>query len=80
VASRPQVLQLPSDAVLAGNGEPAVWLVRDGEVLRQPVRLGLNGVGRVEVRAGLSEGDIVLAPGSKPITAGLAVRPQVAQP
>lgn len=80
VASRPQVLQLPSDAVLAGNGEPAVWLVRDGEALRQPVRLGLNGVGRVEVRAGLSEGDIVLAPGSKPITAGMAVRPQVAQP
>ena len=52
VARRDDALLIPATAVVAG----AVWLVRDGRLVRQAVELGAGGTdsGRVEVRSGLA--------------------------
>lgn len=51
-------LVLPAGAVRDGErGEPWVLALRDGRAVRTPVKLGLRGVGAVEVVAGLEEGD-----------------------
>ncbi len=61
VARRGAVLFLPTDAVhdLAGSA-PWVQVVRDGRVARQDVKLGARGDSRVEIAAGLSEGERVI--------------------
>jgi len=61
VARRDSILFLPADGVhdLAG-GAPWVQVIRDGRVARQDVKLGARGEGRVEIAAGLSEGERVV--------------------
>jgi RND family efflux transporter MFP subunit len=49
VAERPQALLVPSAAVQGG----AVWVVCDGRLHRQPVRTGVLGTERTEIREGL---------------------------
>ena len=39
------------------SAAPWVLLWRDGQAVRQPVKLGLRGVGEVEIAEGLSVGD-----------------------
>lgn len=80
VASRTAALVLPGDAVFERDGQRRVWRVESGRAVERPVRLGLAGIGQVEIVAGLDEGDVVLAPGSKPLSAGLRVRPQLEAP
>jgi HlyD family secretion protein len=56
--SRSDALVLPSSAVRdADSPAPWVLLLRDDEAVRQPVTVGLRGVGSVEIAEGLSEGD-----------------------
>ncbi|CAN1516250.1 AcrA Membrane-fusion protein [Burkholderiaceae bacterium] len=58
VARRPQSLWLPLTAVqTAGSDGPAVWVMRDQQLHRQRVTLGLRHQGRVEVLAGLDAGE-----------------------
>jgi len=61
VARRDSILFLPADGVhdLAGAA-PWVQVIRDGRVARQDVKLGARGEGRVEIAAGLSEGERVV--------------------
>lgn len=63
VASRADALAVPLAAVeLAGDGD-FVSVVRDGEVARVPISLGLRGDdGYVEVSGALGEGDLVILP------------------
>lgn len=59
---RDAALAVPNDALLDAEGsEPAVWLVRDGRLVREPVQLGLKGLVMTEVTSGLQAGDLVLA-------------------
>ncbi len=60
-ARREQALVVPS-AALRGDGATgsSVWLVRDGRVQAQQVRLGLRTLDAVEIVDGLSAGDVVL--------------------
>jgi HlyD family secretion protein len=51
-----------------------VLLVKDGTATRQPVTLGLRGVGSVEILGGLAEGDRVV-PAGNAIRAGQRLRP-----
>jgi multidrug efflux system membrane fusion protein len=58
-------IHIPERAVLAGDGGPAVEVVRPGgDVERVPIELGPRWDGRVIVTAGLSPGDRVLVGGS----------------
>ena len=58
VARRPQSLWLPLTAVqTAGSDGPEVWVVRDQQLHRQRVTLGLRHQGRVEVLSGLDAGE-----------------------
>lgn len=54
-------LVVPSRLVLdAATSTPAVWLARDGRLVRQPVTLGRRGDEQVEVTEGLEAGELVL--------------------
>jgi HlyD family secretion protein len=61
VARRDSVLLLPADAIhdLASTA-PWVLAVRSGRIERQDVKLGARGEGRVEILAGLAEGEHVV--------------------
>lgn len=56
----PDALSVPVAAVFRMGERDWVWLVRDGRAHRQEVVLGAQGVDRVQVRSGLSDGDVVV--------------------
>jgi len=76
--SAEMVLTVPREAVVR-QGEQTLVLVVDssGAVVRQPVQLGMHDLGRVEVKEGLSENQIVLLPGERIFPAGQKVRPKM---
>jgi HlyD family secretion protein len=61
VARRSAVATLPSDAIHDGEW---VLVARGGRAVRQRVTLGARGEGRVEIVAGLREGELVV-PGTE---------------
>ena len=68
-------LVLPSGAVRDADREaPWVLALQDGRAVRMPVRLGLRGVGSVEILQGLKEGDQVI-PQTEKASPGDRVRP-----
>jgi HlyD family secretion protein len=67
-------LVLPAGAVRdADRAAPWVLALRDGRAVRTPVKLGLRGVGAVEIAAGLAEGDEVI-PQTETVVDGDRVR------
>ena len=57
------VLTVPASALVSEGGKEYVFCVRDGRALRTEIRTGGEQGGRIEIEAGLSEGDkVVLAP------------------
>ena len=61
-AYKKDVLIAPFDTIReAGGTQPWIMLVRDGSTVRQPVRLGVRGSGKVEVMEGITAGDALLA-------------------
>lgn len=56
-------LALPLEAVRDVE-TPAPWvlLARDGEAVKVPVKVGLRGVGRIEITEGLAEGEAAILP------------------
>lgn len=77
-ARREQTLMIPASAVReAGGAQPWVMVVRDGRTVRQPVRLGIRGEGRVEVLEGLAVGEAVV-PAALELAVGRTVRTQAA--
>jgi HlyD family secretion protein len=68
VARRDSALRLPAwllrEADVASPANASVMVVSNGRARRQPVSLGMRGIGVVEVREGLSEGDSVITPES----------------
>jgi RND family efflux transporter MFP subunit len=59
VAERPQALLVPANAVADGS----VWIVRDGLLVRRPVRTGVRAATKIEILDGVaSDDDIVLNP------------------
>ncbi len=75
VASKSQVLTVPSDAVRgAATASPWVPVVEGGRIARRNVVLGIRGDGHIEIESGLDEGaEIVLSPGV-PLEPGQRVR------
>ncbi len=71
---RADVLTIPRLALLDDEGEPAVYLVRDGVAVRTPVQLGHVDAGFVEIRDGLAAGDQVVIAGKGALRDGTAVQ------
>lgn len=68
-------LVLPSGAVRDADREaPWVLALQGGVAVRMPVKLGLRGIGSVEILDGLKEGNSIIPPTEKAI-AGDRVRP-----
>lgn len=75
VAKRTGVPTLPAEVVRDATGTaPWVLAVRDGRAVRQPLKLGLRGTGRVEIVAGLNAGDVVVGPEQAAVVDGMRVR------
>jgi multidrug efflux pump subunit AcrA (membrane-fusion protein) len=60
---RTNILLIPSDAVQLKEDRPFVQLLRDGEIKERTVQIGVSDPDRIEIREGLSEGDLVLLAG-----------------
>ncbi len=62
-ATRAPTLLVPKRAVVAQNGQSAVWIVRESTATRRPVTLGRERLDQVEVASGVLPGEtVVLAP------------------
>jgi HlyD family secretion protein len=76
VGQKAQALKLSSDAVRAmDSDQPYVLAVRDGKAQRINIKLGLRGVGVVEILEGLQAGETVITT-ALPVNAGDKVRAQ----
>lgn len=79
VARSPKAIALPAEAVRDATGA-SPWVLRvEGEgmgrrAVRRNVELGLRGTGWVEIRSGVSAGDLVV-PTTAPVQPGSRVRP-----
>ena len=65
---------VPTAAVRDEQGQPVVWVVRDGHVWRVAVSAGPVSGGRREIRSGLSGGEQVVVAGPAVLEHGAAVR------
>jgi HlyD family secretion protein len=76
VGHRPKALSLPAEAVRdATSAKPWVMVIESGRAARRPVTLGVRGTDRVEVSAGLRDGEAVVLPAAGAIP-GDRVRPE----
>jgi hypothetical protein len=67
-------LALPSSAVVFDASGVFVQVVRDGKVERRDVKTGLIARGQIEIREGLSSGDVVVSRSGTFLRDGDAVR------
>jgi HlyD family secretion protein len=68
-------LSVPLTAVLYGSAGTVVQLVRRARIETKRVEVGLTSGGQIEIREGLSEGDIVVARAGALLREGDPVRP-----
>jgi membrane fusion protein (multidrug efflux system) len=57
------VLQIPRSAILEESGETSVFVVVDDKAIRKPVQTGYSNSGMIEIVAGVSDSDRVVAVG-----------------
>ncbi|AMS39295.1 Efflux transporter, RND family, MFP subunit [Aminobacter aminovorans] len=61
VAKRKAIVIADSALVYGGKDKTSVFVVEDGKVDLRPVQTGMRNNGRLEIRAGLKDGDVVVA-------------------
>jgi HlyD family secretion protein len=66
-------LAIPRAALFREGGRRYVYRLESGRARRRGVSVGLIGLNEVEVTSGLAERDVVLLPGSTPLSDGLRV-------
>jgi HlyD family secretion protein len=77
VARRAGVVVLPSEVVRDASGtRPWVMKAIDGRARLQPVEIGIRDAGRIEISAGLEQGDLVIPPAAG-VAVGQRLRPRV---
>jgi len=76
VAEHKGVLTLPRDALRLDDSKPYVFQIVDDHLKRQTIEFSLQNLTRVEITAGLSQGDKVALPAeeSKPLADGAKVK------
>lgn len=68
--SRDDALQLPSNAIIADQGEPRVAVLDKGRVRFKPVTTGIESASMTEIRGGLAPGEQVLIPEGRALREG----------
>jgi hypothetical protein len=76
VARKERALTVPTEAVRESGNARSVQVVRAGRVHSVKVETGVRTTSRIEVAAGIDEGDTVLL--TKGIADGVRVRPREA--
>lgn len=71
---RENVPVVPRSSVTNRGGRPVVFVLRQQYVAEQAVELGLGDDERVEVRAGVAQGDLVVVSGLETLNDNMAVR------
>src|SRR4029078_12080818 len=71
-AEKPVATVVPAQAVQGG----AIWLVRDGRLVKSDAKVGIKSIERAEVVSGLRNGDVVVISSVGNRSAGQAVRTQ----
>ncbi|MCU0896224.1 MAG: efflux RND transporter periplasmic adaptor subunit [Burkholderiales bacterium] len=78
-ARRDGTMIVPTEAIRdAATAAPYVLVVREGKVVRQPVKLGLRGDGRTEVLEGVVPGEALIPAAQASVSAGQRVRADTA--
>lgn len=72
--TRASALAIPRSALLEDEGDPAVYVVRDGKAVRTAITTGYVDGGFIEVRDGLAEGDRVVTAGKVALRDGAQVQ------
>jgi HlyD family secretion protein len=75
VQHRARGLVVPRAAVQGVGPTKYVYVYRNGQLHRRPVRLGIDSTSSFEVLDGLTEGDLVAIPGTQALTDGLQIHP-----
>jgi len=70
---RTDALTVPRDALIEGDGEAAVFVLRDGKAVRTQVQVGFINGAYAEIREGLVEGDGVVTVGKVTLRDGATV-------
>lgn len=58
-----QTTYIPLAAIYQTGDTPSVWIVKDGAVALQPVKVGAFGNGQIQVLEGLQDGDVIVTAG-----------------
>jgi len=74
LGARSGVRLVPASAIVSGAGGQAVFVIQDNRATRRTVQTGLTSEGRVEILAGLEEGDTIVVTGSNTLRDGAEVR------
>lgn len=70
---RADALSIPRDALIEGDGETVVFVLRDGKAIRTRVQVGFINGAYAEIREGLVEGDGVVTVGKVTLRDGATV-------
>jgi len=70
VRTERDAVAVPAAAVVRAGSRDAVWVVREGTALRQPVVLGASGEDLVAVASGLRTGERVVVRGADRVRDG----------
>lgn len=70
---RDNALTVPREALIEGDGETAVFVVRDGKAQRTSVQVGYVVGNLVEIRSGLEDGDQVVTIGKSTLRDGAGI-------
>ncbi|GHU81660.1 membrane protein [Spirochaetia bacterium] len=70
----PEVLTVPSEAIVDGYGKPSVYVFRDGKVMLREVSTGVTINRLTEIKAGLAAGEQVVVQGQQFLADGATVR------
>jgi HlyD family secretion protein len=73
-SSKPNVLQMPQEAVFTQDKLKYVYIVNQGTLSQKQVTTGISGDINVEILSGINEGDQVVLNPSKNLREGLKVR------
>ncbi len=74
IASKPNALQIPQEAVFTSDKVKYVYIVRQGSLVRKQISTGISGDVNTEVLTGVTEGDLIVLNPSKNLKEGLKVR------